>query len=1193
MNTKKLVALAIALAMVMSVVPGLGITAGAEAPTKDAQYYIDNAAYEWHHSNIDRGTNPNISWNDARVTGTTWEGWGGIAQLYTGATETFIDANDGDDGAINVSDTIKQGTAGAGFLVISWMSGVTGDWGAYDAWTDFMMFDSDGNAFDTLRYRSSNESWRGENDAEGLNFHWASDSDSYNNSFPGILTNYSWETHDGASGSYPKKTEDTAADNSLNNGIKGNATYYMVYVNNSNGGGYTASYYFQPEGGNLNWISTKTFDAGSFNGFGGMQRGNHAVNNQNKPEPQRLYKVSIYAGDFPEAKIGSDGLVARYDFTDGANDAQGNFNGAVINGKYGEYWNGKTVTFDEKNGIATFPGQDASQRIGAAIKLPDRLMAALDGNFTVSLWVKMDPDYGGNIRFYDLAAGNVFNSTFAQVSGNEFSFQDRGDARPRVRQVGTVGEDEKFQNNWRLVTVSYDLAAGTATAYIDGKEFTTEYHIENGYVQSWNGQNSLAAILKSNSNYNYTYSFGPYLGRSTWVMDRVLNNNSAVDPEFKGDMADVRFYNRALSAEEVAPLYSVHKELKVNYVGSDEKDLGSKVVDYFTEAATFDVPEDINISGIIYTLADGEGTTRTSSEKEVVVRYNRPETTPKNVEMKISTRVGNKPELPKTVDTIGEDNESKFEGLTVVWEQDDLDWTPTKEDAGKTRTITGELEAYPGVTVTVYVEVKTVDDYLVAYASFDDDKEKKDVGTQVIVADGTGTVTFEDGVSGKAAVFDGTAGANAAYIKVSGENGLDKALVGLDAFTITMYAKTSGHTQANWPFFAAPEGATGDNYIAILLNKEATKATFERYIGDRNNPESASGSSGTLTPDKWTAYALVVDGITTTLYVDGVKAITKTVANGSSMADLFSESSIVMLGYSNWGESYHGAVDEFRIYSAALTDAEIKEIEVKNLIKVEDGTLGAYKTEAGEVQLGIEFAVDFSDVKDNMDDWAVNIRFLTAQGIWDTVKNDNAVSLDEKGKAKVLVVPSNSNVPYRVEANATVGDLVISKVSEVTTLYEEVIKDIAHSNYSSGTALNKERLNRVREVIAKGGLELSSFEELDEIRDLIMQLEQNKVSIKGEFKNLGIGFVYKDGNVYVGGGKIDQANEGELTDGTVYTSIVKLGEGIYALADPIDSDAYVMEIIVYLEDIEFVFEAIPETAADELVSADLEFTYEV
>ena len=214
----------------------------------------------------------------------------------------------------------------------------------------------------------------------------------------------------------------------------------------------------------------------------------------------------------------STGLVAYYPLDGNANDASGNGNNGVVTGAL--------PVADRKgtpNAAYAFDG------VSANIAVPDSPSLGVTNAFTISAWVKPNAGYGqeyvgaieivskwgavGNAS-YSLstnAQGHVLFLTHDGVTSNWLKGQGQAQAQPFVLPVG----------QWTHVACVY--SNGTKYLYING--------------QLYGSQQAPAPMVST---------VGLSIGSAPLLLDF-----------FNGAIDDVRIYNRALSAAEVAALFAM------------------------------------------------------------------------------------------------------------------------------------------------------------------------------------------------------------------------------------------------------------------------------------------------------------------------------------------------------------------------------------------------------------------------------------------------------------------------------------------------------------------------------------------------------------------------------------------------------------------------------------------------------------
>jgi beta-xylosidase len=207
-----------------------------------------------------------------------------------------------------------------------------------------------------------------------------------------------------------------------------------------------------------------------------------------------------------------NGLVARWPLDGKAADASGHGYDGVLAG-------GDTRWED---GALVFGGADGH------VKLPDNLLAGVDAvTVTADVWV----DEGQQTPYFLFGLGN----TGSNGAGNGYLFATGGSADAGFRAALSDGNWEREQQvttsgglpRGRWVNVAYTIGGSTGVLYLDGVEA---------------GRNEGMSLMPSDIAGGRTTA--NYLGRSQYTADRY----------FMGKMRDVRLFNRALSADEIAAL---------------------------------------------------------------------------------------------------------------------------------------------------------------------------------------------------------------------------------------------------------------------------------------------------------------------------------------------------------------------------------------------------------------------------------------------------------------------------------------------------------------------------------------------------------------------------------------------------------------------------------------------------------------
>ena len=207
----------------------------------------------------------------------------------------------------------------------------------------------------------------------------------------------------------------------------------------------------------------------------------------------------------------SDGLVAYYPFNGNANDASGNGNNGTVHGA--------TLATDRlgsPNSAYSFDGA------GNFISIPDNPLLALSANFTICAWyyqnnVTPDPGYGVPIVNKETAG---IADGYGIYAG---SMSDRRTSFIGASELISPGNFNVAQ--WHHIAVT--TTGSISRMYVDGLEITSH---SGGSPQT----NTLPLFIGA-----------PHVG---------CGGGCGVREFFNGRIDDVRIYNRALSAAEIAVL---------------------------------------------------------------------------------------------------------------------------------------------------------------------------------------------------------------------------------------------------------------------------------------------------------------------------------------------------------------------------------------------------------------------------------------------------------------------------------------------------------------------------------------------------------------------------------------------------------------------------------------------------------------
>ena len=211
------------------------------------------------------------------------------------------------------------------------------------------------------------------------------------------------------------------------------------------------------------------------------------------------------------AFVASDGLVAYYPFNGNPMDATGN-------GHNGEL-KGASLTIDrhgEPNRSFKFDGIDDLIEIAhqESLNIPD-------GGLTLSAWMNTENRTGQIITKGNGGRDNYdWHIQLFKDGGLDYAWR----TKPSEHRGVIVAAGSYKQNKWQQIVVSHQ-SGSIVNVYVDG-----------------------VVVHESTDD----------KGRATWG-DNIRIGASGHGGFFKGEIDDVRIYNRALSTEEVKALYDLEK----------------------------------------------------------------------------------------------------------------------------------------------------------------------------------------------------------------------------------------------------------------------------------------------------------------------------------------------------------------------------------------------------------------------------------------------------------------------------------------------------------------------------------------------------------------------------------------------------------------------------------------------------------
>jgi arabinan endo-1,5-alpha-L-arabinosidase len=175
------------------------------------------------------------------------------------------------------------------------------------------------------------------------------------------------------------------------------------------------------------------------------------------------------------------------------------------------------------------------------------------------------------------------------------------------------------------------------------------------------------------------------------------------------------------------------------------------------------------------------------------------------------------------------------------------------------------------------------------------------IGSKIGIAGGS--LGFEAGVKGSAAVFNGSTGVQ-----------LPSGLISTNNYTVALWLKPAQLTAFTTTFFGA---RTGDSWVSLLpMGHGWVNGASMLWSG---TAWYDAGLGMNIPVGQWTHMAFTVKSGAVNVYVNGVKRF-----SGANFPNVFTTANgIFSLGVNWWDTPYKGSMDDLRIYGTALTDAEV------------------------------------------------------------------------------------------------------------------------------------------------------------------------------------------------------------------------------------------------------------------------------
>ncbi|MFC0252212.1 family 43 glycosylhydrolase [Massilia consociata] len=175
------------------------------------------------------------------------------------------------------------------------------------------------------------------------------------------------------------------------------------------------------------------------------------------------------------------------------------------------------------------------------------------------------------------------------------------------------------------------------------------------------------------------------------------------------------------------------------------------------------------------------------------------------------------------------------------------------------------------------------------------------VGSRIDAAGGS--IGYEAGVKGNAAVFNGASGIR-----------LPNGLIASNNYTVALWLKPAQLTAFSTTFFGA---RTTDSWISLLpMGHDFVNGASMLWSG---TAWYDAGLGMNIPVGRWSHLAFSVRNGAVNVYVNGVKRF-----SGTNFPNVFTNTGgVFALGVNWWDTPYKGSMDDLRIYGSALGDADV------------------------------------------------------------------------------------------------------------------------------------------------------------------------------------------------------------------------------------------------------------------------------
>lgn len=611
-------------------------------------------------------------------------------------------------------------------------------------------------------------------------------------------------------------------------------------------------------------------------------------------------------------------------------------------------------------------------------------------------------------------------------------FADGRTEGSRAIQLGDYGlklNKENFGNNF---TVSLWLKP-TQKLVENQNVLFLGYHNKEKWLGVAGTGNDAWKVWANGNGYSWNTFFSPTLSVNDWHCLTITGNEESVSTYVDGEKLGTVTSNNPLEGDN-QDIY-----IGVTYWDPAFSGLVDDIKVYnreLTEGEVYQLYDDSSVESVL----EKEGISATDSLKIVkgkaktievampaVVKEANPEVTYRSSDDSVATV----------------DNEGTVTGVAAGKAQ----ITTLVKIGGTTKTAT------TSITVT-----DSLDEYLVASYTFEDtlsDENGKNTADAIVTGLGAynGNVQYKDGHSGKAVQL-GDYG-----LKLNKEN------FGTD-YTVSVWLKPDGILAANQSVlfmgYHNPE-----KWFGVAGEDDTNKCKiWTREDGGNLYSSWTTLFSPTISSDRWHNLTFTGTKGKVTSYLDGVKLGTK-----DSIDPLVGENQDIYLGVNYWDGEFTGLMDDVKIYSEALTEEDVQNLnktEFQEILKDKLDKAVTLNSILGKNDSADNIKYDLnlpSDLEGMAISWNSSSACISENGVVGNVENDTTVTLEATVTSGTLTATATYDLTVKALDKTELNTLIQKAEALDTTYYTQV--SITHLQNAINEAKAADSFTKIDEATLK------------------------------------------------------------------------------------------------------------------------------